>query len=130
MPKLLRYIVTLLILLALMGHARSEPCTILRQDSAPCQIMQGQVAPYEGTLMTDDAANRLVSVVYQRDRLEIELEHQKALRLVDNKYNEELVFKLKKSLEGTDNLEFYESPWFWIAVIAAGVGGGVLGHSL
>lgn len=121
---LARVVIVCLVLLGIATKTWAAPC--VPGSSGACTLAAGAPAPYAGILMSETMADDLAEMPYRLRRLQADLELEQALRNADNRYSRTVITRLETALEDTPD-PWYKSPWFWLGIIAAGVGGVVAG---
>lgn len=122
-----RVVIVCLVLLGFATKTWAAPCVPGGREA--CTLVQGAPAPYAGVLMTETMASDLADMPYRLRKMQADLELEQALRNADNRYHRTVITRLEVALEEAPD-PWYKSPWFWLGVIAAGVGGYVAGASL
>lgn len=121
---LFRLLVVGMALVGMAAKSHADPCSQVPAGT-PCEIEQGEPAAYSGTCMTNSTAEDLTKKVLSIPALEARIAYEERERAADNLKNQNIIYALKKEVDNAP-LPFYETPWFWLGLAAAGVTGYVL----
>lgn len=119
-----RILVTLLVLLALVAQTGATPCG--PNSTAACEINKDTPAPYSGTLMKEHEVWGLIDKVLDAEAETARAQAETNIARADATVYRDLYFKAKAAIGPA----FYETPWFWLGILAAGGAGVALGLNL
>ena len=106
----IRAIIIGLVILSAATRTWALPCS---DAPMPCDLEAGATSPYKGVLMSEATADDLIADHFEMKRLTIKLAGA----------DEKIGILQVRVAELEAAPEFYESPWFWLAVIGAGAAG-------